>query len=345
MKLDKFTFLEAAEALQVNPDAEIVYNQVPESSLVYVTVNNVLKNPEQAKDMLTKFPLITSNGNPIHLSSHPGHQQRFTQDIIIAIYNSGLFGPMYEALNDLKLTVPGAQQSDVDWDIYTNLYYTDMPVPKKVGNYPHIDPYKFIFNIWLSEESYPGTTFYYFETQDGGAEKVYQPESYVYDASQAHIDKFYYDTLHQYQNVGSSPTTPNWIDFRKGDNQWKPYFEIPIKYNTITGYYSNFYHSAALPVDIGTEVRYSLACGYRKDYFGEDLRKVWYNEQQAFLKSTHIKSLIQHKEKYQITKTQYEVPNTKIVDDSIVTPKYTVTDEKAPDNLNSIQRKYSFDEN
>lgn len=239
---------EIIECTEINPDMEFEYIQIED--LEYIKVHNFLKNPDKMVDFLKKFPcedrsksLESDEGEKLlTCSKAPGFQQP-----IPALYFKNNLTPVFfnflEYHHMVKYDIRRCK-----WAYYTNCCYPKMKAYSK-NYYPHVDPFTYAFNLFLSDAEYSSTDFFKLKVDE---------DTYVYNVSQLSRHKEAYDAdIDRRQNKNLKEKFSVWRIF-EGDEHYIKYHSVPATFNSVTIYRGDKYHTLAYDAEKAETVRYSL---------------------------------------------------------------------------------------
>lgn len=203
--MNKILYKEFDEATKLNSNLNPVMFSV--DKFQYLTVDNILKEPEKLLKYLDKFPALDKDdfeNNGKIISYAPGLQQ-----LVPANYLQELT----QYFNTLLYPIIG-KEFRIEW--FTNIFYHDMKTTE-TSRYPHIDTFDMAINIWLTENHKDdGTAFYKLGDNFFGPTPKYDFD----------ID-----------------TKSLWKPF-DGNSDYEKYIVVPSKYNSAAIYSGKFYHSA-----------------------------------------------------------------------------------------------------
>jgi hypothetical protein len=203
--MNKISYKEFDEATKLNADINPVLVQI--DKLQYLSIENILKEPQKLLEYLNKFPALDKDDflkNGKVISYAPGLQQ---------LVPSNYLQELTQYFNNLLYPMIGKEFS-IEW--YTNIFYPDMET-SETSRYPHVDTFDMAINIWLTENHKDdGTAFYKMK------------------------DKFFGEPI-KYDFV--EDTKLPWKPF-DGNADYEKYMVVPSKYNNAVIYSGKFYHSA-----------------------------------------------------------------------------------------------------
>ena len=237
-----------------NPDMEVEYCQV--EKLKYIKIKNFLKHPIELRDFCMAFPTedtfksITENTYKEDRSASPGIQQmmddRFVSKISETLHSIMFEKGMVKYDNDMLM-----------WDYYTNMFYPKMQSVE--GNqYPHIDPFSFASNIYLSEvnDCKSGTNFFkcVLKDPDGNEDTFYNVFELKSPLRNTHD---YLSVFENYRNVNKKTKNTTFKTFQ-GDEIYKKYHFIPAEFNSVSIYKGAYWHNIEYGAESSKQYRYSL---------------------------------------------------------------------------------------
>lgn len=254
-----------------NPIEDIEVDVGSVEGLRYFKAKNLLKDPLALREFVRQFPAenrekSSTEGMSFSGSSSPGLQQPIERSFLK--YMGYQIYTICRQFDFLKY-----KAKDINWRYYTNYYYNGMTAFNR--NYlPHVDPFSYAANIFLTDSGEHGTSF--FKYVDPETNKSYYSmgdimssgdeisrryveviqEKYGYElADPEHILNKKGYGLYQCKN-GVSP----WIKY-EGDDCYQRYYHLPSDYNSISMYRGNRWHSATFDAENSKTGRYSLvAC-------------------------------------------------------------------------------------
>jgi hypothetical protein len=206
---------------QINPKHTFYKESVFGSEFYYF--DDILSHPEEFREFLEYFPAFVNSEFNYDLA--PGSRQHIPRSWL---YN----------LNNL---LQDFYQKQIDFAWATNIYSGNMPSRYK-NNLPHVDYTDIVANLWLNTECHGGTGFY------------------AYDKTYTHWKKMPAAIHEEIEGVvrNSSGEEKEWKTIIE-DDQWCLYYLAEMKYNRLTLYDGNLFHSAYLEKDWYIhEPRYSL---------------------------------------------------------------------------------------
>lgn len=240
-----------------NKDMEVEYVEV--EKLKYIKIKNFLKRPDDLREFCLKFPTEDSYKSMIEetykqdRSASPGIQQMM-DDRFVSRISKTLHEQMY------KHGLVRYENNMMMWDYYTNMFYPGMRSTS--GNqYPHIDPFSFAANIYLSEvnDVKSGTNFFkcVFDGPDGLDEfyNVFELKSPLRN------DQNYLKVFERYKEKhmeDSEFTKFHIFKTFQGDEVYKKYHFIPAEYNSVSLYKGSYWHNVEYDAENSKQYRYSL---------------------------------------------------------------------------------------
>ncbi len=269
--IPQFSFKELLEMSRFNNIDKMDIHVDERYGTKFMYIGNLLENPLDLRNLLTKFPAEKKQDSAIEAekeggksfsnSKAPGMQQPIERQLMPALGNELFF--LAKRLNFLKF-----KQEAVTWKYFTNCFYPKMKAYNR--NYlPHMDPFTYAANIFLTESEDSGTTFF----------RVYNPETdkFYYNMSQCMAPsctedgtrRWYVDNLKERYgyNEKGTPERPivapidvgveDW-KFFKGDDFYDGYLHLPARFNTMSFYRGNRWHSASFDAENAETTRYSL---------------------------------------------------------------------------------------
>jgi hypothetical protein len=240
----RYSDKEILELTRINEKCSIEKNKI--EKLEYVKIYDLFLYPEDLKNFLIKFPcedrMLSLGVEGTELtSSAPGFQQTFDKHYFRRI---SLF--MDNIMRENNLT----QHSwDVkNWDYYSNCMYSGMSSYQR-NNLPHVDPFYFACNMYLSDLNKTGTTFFKFVGNEN--------EYYNIDDLHRKSKKDY--TLYTKELFKSSLDTEFklWETF-VGNKYYQKYHVIDADYNSASIYKGSYWHSVIFDAKDPNQIRYSL---------------------------------------------------------------------------------------
>jgi hypothetical protein len=239
-----YSMSEIDELFSINDNIEIEYHKVEE--LEYITIQNFLRNPEDAKKFLINFPTedrlqtIIETGDENIVNKAPGFQQTFS-----SMFFKPISKKLHKVLEDYNYC--SYSWHPRHWDFYTNCLYTGMKSYRR--NYiPHVDEFAAAGNIYLTDIDDTYTAFFKYVNQD----KIY------YNINRLKLDD--QETI-KYINLirahSMSEGLSEWKIF-SGDENFVEYHRIPSQYNTVSLYKGKYWHNVHFDASIPNRIRFSL---------------------------------------------------------------------------------------
>lgn len=243
-----------------NDDDDIEIEICEVEKLKYIKIRNFLKRPLELRDFCMQFPTedtyrsMVENTYNDDRSASTGLQQmmddRFVSRISKKLYSIMFKHGMVKYNNNMMM-----------WDYYTNLFYPGMKSAKG-NNFPHIDPFSFAANIYLSEvnDCKSGTNFFkcVFKDPDGNPDIFYN----VFELKSPLRNKHnYLPTFEDYRNKHvNKPTFEDFKTFKTfhGDDIYHHYHFAPGEFNTVTLYKGCYWHNIEYDAENSKQHRYSL---------------------------------------------------------------------------------------
>ncbi len=269
---NRYSTHEIMAACELNKvgDIEVDINQ--NEGLRYFKAHNVLKRPLEFRDLMLSWPAenkekSSMEGHSFSGSSSPGLQQP-VERVFMTFLGYQLYD-LCKQYNFLKY-----KKDAITWKYYTNYYYNGMRAYNK--NYlPHVDPFSFAANIFVTDSSEYGTSF--FKYVDPVTKKSFYSMAGVMSAEDE-VRKRYMDGLserygyeisdpdkseNKYRETGMMQCTngdSDWV-YYEGDDFYQRYHFLPSTFNSMSMYRGNRWHSATFDAKNTKRGRYSMvAC-------------------------------------------------------------------------------------
>ena len=269
---NRYSTHEIMAACELNKvgDIEVDINQ--NEGLRYFKAHNVLKRPLEFRDLMLSWPAenkekSSMEGHSFSGSSSPGLQQP-VERVFMTFLGYQLYD-LCKQYNFLKY-----KKDAITWKYYTNYYYNGMRAFNK--NYlPHVDPFSFAANIFVTDSSEYGTSF--FKYVDPVTKQSFYSMAGVMSAEDE-VRKRYMDGLserygyeisdpdkseNQYRETGMMQCTngdSDWV-YYEGDDFYQRYHFLPSTFNSMSMYRGNRWHSATFDAKNTKRSRYSMvAC-------------------------------------------------------------------------------------
>lgn len=248
-KIPRYKSSDILKITEVNPEMEVEYNQV--EGLEYIKVKNFLKYPDKLVEFLLKFPcedrtLSLQSDEKEQLitgSKAPG----FQQPIPAKFFSATLTPVLYALLKQNDMIKYNAERCT--WLYYTNCFYPNMPAFKT--NYlPHVDPFTYAFNIYLTDVKDTYTDFFKMKIGPEDNPTTVYRTSELYKHPKDHYD----DLVNRLEREESFS---EWKVF-SGNDVYERYFRLPAEFNSVSIYRGNRWHSAGYDAVNETKTRYSL---------------------------------------------------------------------------------------
>ena len=280
-ELPTYSFNELVEICEFNHIDEMDVHLGDKHGTRYCYVENILKHPLELRKFLMNFPAEdrnlsamqakeSNNGASFSNSRAPGLQQPIERQLMPALGNQ-LFNLVANQLNFIKYNY-----RSINWKYFTNCLYPGM-VSWNRNYLPHMDPFSYAANFFLTDHPGAGTTFfrvkdpeqdrYYYNMSEitcpasrkNGVARRYidnLKERYAYNEEKIEDPKRGYDNgigKLAHCTVGKEP----WPLF-KGDDYYEGYLHLPSSFNTMSFYRGNRWHTASYDAQNETDARYSL---------------------------------------------------------------------------------------
>lgn len=280
-ELPTYSFNELVEICEFNHIDEMDVHLGDKHGTRYCYVENILKHPLELRKFLMNFPAEdrnlsamqakeSNNGASFSNSRAPGLQQPIERQLMPALGNQ-LFNLVANQLNFIKYNY-----RSINWKYFTNCFYPGM-VSWNRNYLPHMDPFSYAANFFLTDHPGAGTTFfrvkdpeqdrYYYNMSEitcpasrkNGVARRYidnLKERYAYNEEKIEDPKRGYDNgigKLAHCTVGKEP----WPLF-KGDDYYEGYLHLPSSFNTMSFYRGNRWHTASYDAQNETDARYSL---------------------------------------------------------------------------------------
>jgi|TARA_B100001996_G_scaffold166882_2_gene127201 hypothetical protein len=255
--INAYSYNELLELCEFNNINDIQITNTSIEGLKYLKIENIMKNPLDLRNFLLKYPTEDKNRSITEGEGHsfskdsksPGIQQPIERQLLPSIGNHIYF--LAKRLNFLKYN-----KKDITWKYYTNAYYNGMTSWNK--NYlPHVDPFSYAANIFLTHSPNTSTSFYrvrdrvtnqYFY----GASSICQnPETR--ERHKRNLQERYDFNDKMFCPCGRNP----WVKY-EGDDYYERYFHIPSTFNTLVMYMGRRWHTPCFDAVNEKKVRYSL---------------------------------------------------------------------------------------
>lgn len=251
-------------------DIEVEIKEI--EGLRYLKAHNVLRRPLEFRDLMLSWPAENKEKSAEEGHSFSGSKSPGLQQPIERVFMTFLGYQLYDLCkqyNFLKY-----KKDAITWKYYTNYYYNGMRAFNK--NYlPHVDPFSFAANIFVTDSSEYGTSF--FKYVDPVTKKSFYSMAGVM-SSQEEIRKRYTDGLSKWYGyeisdpnslIGNSKDAgmmqctngdSEWV-YYEGDDFYQRYHFLPSSFNSLSMYRGNRWHSATFDAKNSKRGRYSMvAC-------------------------------------------------------------------------------------
>ena len=237
--------------------------------LRYLKAHNVLKRPLEFRDFMLNYPAenkekSSKEGHSFSGSSSPGLQQP-VERVFMTFLGYQLYD-LCKQYNFLKY-----KKDAITWKYYTNYYYNGMRAFNK--NYlPHVDPFSFAANIFVTDSSEYGTSF--FKYVDPVTKKSFYSMGDVMSSGDE-IRNRYTEGLskwygYEISNADDRSRRTGMMQCTNGDSEWvhyegddfyQRYHFLPSNFNSLSMYRGNKWHSATFDAKNSKRGRYSMvAC-------------------------------------------------------------------------------------
>lgn len=246
----RYTDRDILELTKINDNCSIEKYKV--EKLEYIKIYNLFLYPEDLKKFLCKFPCedrflsLSENGTEL-TSSAPGFQQTFDKHYFRKISEFISKVMKENNLSQHYWSVPS-------WEYYSNCMYSGMKSYQR-NNFPHVDPFDYACNMYLSRIENTGTTFFSFI----GDEHEY------YDVKELHRRSKKDHELFLKQVFENSIVT-DFVDWKTfdGNSRYRKYHIIDAEYNSASIYKGCYWHSIRFDSEIKNQIRYSLVGSVKK---------------------------------------------------------------------------------
>ncbi len=277
-ELPTYSFNKLVDMCEFNHIDEMDVHLGDKHGTRYCYVENVLKRPLELREFLMHFPaedrnmsamqaLINNGGASFSNSRAPGLQQPIERQLMPALGNQ-LFNLVANQLNFIKYNY-----RSINWKYFTNCFYPGM-VSWNRNYLPHMDPFSYAANFFLTDHPNAGTTF--FRVKDTETDKYYYNMSEITSptSKQNGVARRYMDNLVERYGYNEETTTftdsnaigklshctvgkEPWPLF-KGDDYYEGYLHLPSSFNTMSFYRGNRWHTASYDAQNEKDARYSL---------------------------------------------------------------------------------------
>ena len=272
LELENFSTYSTKELMAITEvnkieDMEIDINVI--EGLKYMKVHNIMKRPLDLSDFMRNFPAENKEKSSMEELSFSGSKSPGLQQPIERAFMTFLGYQLWHLCKQMRFLK--YREKDISWKYYSNFYYKGMRSFNK-NFLPHVDPFSYAANIFLTESEQHGTSFFKYTDERTG--KDFYSMADVMSAGHE-IRTAYTDGLKEnYQYQISDPDlddrdvgrmTPKngddeWTLF-EGDHFYKRYHFLPSTFNSMSMYRGNRWHSATFDAKNTKCGRYSLvAC-------------------------------------------------------------------------------------
>jgi len=229
---------------ELNADMEIEYVTV--EKLSYLKIRNFLKRPLELRDFISQFPTEDSYRSMVEgtykedRSASTGLQQMMDDRFVSKISEK-----LYKLMFDHRMI--HYENSAFMWDYYTNLFYPGMKM-NRGNNYPHIDPFSFAANIYLSEvnDCKSGTNFFKckFIDPETGEDDIFHS---VFELKSPLRNKHNYIPIFEKYREGhtqdKAASDHKLFSTFQGDDFYIKYHFAPGEFNSVTLYKGCHWHN------------------------------------------------------------------------------------------------------
>lgn len=237
--------------------------------LKYFRAHNILKNPLGLRDFMLTFPAENKEKSAIEGHSFSGSKSPGLQQPIEKAFMGFLGWQIFDLCKQLNFLKYKSEA--VNWKYYTNYYYNGMRAYNK--NYlPHVDPFSYACNLFVTDSSQHGTSF--FKYVDPVTEKSYYSMGDVMSAGKEIRERYTQGLKDWYGYELSDPDKqtrgPGMMQATNGDSEWvhytgddfyTRYYFMPSDFNSMSMYRGNRWHSATFDAKNSKTGRYSMvAC-------------------------------------------------------------------------------------
>jgi hypothetical protein len=229
---------------EFSDDYDLKFYEV--EGLQYVKIHNLLKRPEELKEFLVQFPTEDRTKSLIEedesnaTSKAPGFQQPIESKFLIKLGKN-----LFDIIKKNCFCKYNYEQST--WEYYTNCCYPNMP-SYNMNYLPHVDPFSYACNIFLTDVPNTGTSFFKYESKN----KTYYSSAEL--LRNAEDTKIFGES---YMKKGVKSGIDKWVAF-DGDDMFTRYHHITADYNSCSIYRGNRWHSIYYDAENSTDIRYSL---------------------------------------------------------------------------------------
>jgi hypothetical protein len=228
-----------------------------------------MKRPLDLSDFMRNFPAENKEKSSMEELSFSGSKSPGLQQPIERAFMTFLGYQLWHLCKQMRFLK--YREKDISWKYYSNFYYKGMRSFNK-NFLPHVDPFSYAANIFLTESEQHGTSFFKYTDERTG--KDFYSMSDVMSAGDELRTAYTNGLKENYQYQVSDPEsddkvigqmTPKngddeWTHF-EGDHFYKRYHFLPSTFNSMSMYRGNRWHSATFDAKNTKCGRYSLvAC-------------------------------------------------------------------------------------
>ena len=270
--IPSFSFKELLEMSRFNPMDQMDIHVDERYGTKFMYIGNLLENPLDLRNLMTKFPAERkqdsaleaddlNGGKSFSGSKAPGMQQPIERQLMPAFGNELFF--LAKRLNFLKF-----KREAVTWKYFTNCFYPKMQSFNK--NYlPHMDPFSYAANVFLTESEDSGTTFFRVHCPIDDKWYYNMNDFMAPSATKSGARRWYVDQVKERYgyNEKGDPKQPivqpiesgieDWV-YYQGDDFYDGYLHLPARFNTMSFYRGSRWHSATFDAANAETTRYSL---------------------------------------------------------------------------------------
>lgn len=243
------------------PNEEMEVELVKVEKLKYIKIRNFLKRPIELRDFISQFPTEDTYRSMVEStykedrSASTGLQQmmddRFVSKITEKLYKIMFKHGMVHYENSILL-----------WDYYTNLFYPGMKMTRG-NNYPHIDPFSFAANIYLSEvnDCKTGTNFFkcqFTDPETGEPDIFYNLFELKSPLRNKHNYIPIFEKYRESHTMEEDISNLKYFSTFQGDDFYKKYHFAPAEFNSVSLYKGCHWHNIEYDSEKSKQLRYSL---------------------------------------------------------------------------------------
>ena len=272
LELENFSTYSTKELMAITEmnkieDMEIDISTV--EGLKNMKVHNIMKRPLELSDFMRNFPAENKEKSSMEELSFSGSKSPGLQQPIERAFMTFLGYQIWHLCKQMRFLK--YREKDISWKYYSNFYYKGMRSFNK--NYlPHVDPFSYAANIFLTESEEHGTSFFKYTDKESG--RSFYSMSDIMSAGDKLRTAYTDGLVENYQYQVSDPEsddrvvgqmTPKngdaeWVHF-EGDHFYERYHFLPSTFNSMSMYRGNRWHSATFDSKNTKAGRYSLvAC-------------------------------------------------------------------------------------